>query len=92
MDDKRVHVTITGWVQGVGFRAACHQEARRLGLRGWVRNQSDGNVEALFAGPAEAVDDMVAWCRHGPVNAEVTDVTVRDAEPEPGLRSFHIRM
>jgi acylphosphatase len=92
VDDKQVHVTISGWVQGVGFRAGCQREARRLRLRGWVRNRGDGSVEAVFVGPPEAIDDMVAWCHHGPANAEVTGVDVRDAEPDPGLRSFNIRM
>jgi acylphosphatase len=92
VDEKRVLVTISGWVQGVGFRAACQQQARRLGLAGWVRNQSDGSVEALFEGPVAAVDEMLAWCQHGPANAEVTNVSMRDAEPGPRLRAFNIRM
>ena len=91
MPEKRVRVVIKGWVQGVGFRANCRHEAQRLGLTGWVRNRSDGSVEALFEGPAPAVDEMLRWCETGPSGAEVSDVQVTDApEGEPG-RSFVIR-
>jgi len=89
MEQKRVRVVITGWVQGVGFRASCQREAVARGLTGWVRNRWDGTVEALFEGPAEAVDDMLAWCRHGPPMAQVTGVEVAvppDAPPEPRFR------
>ncbi|MBM4458159.1 MAG: acylphosphatase [Chloroflexi bacterium] len=91
MGDKRVHVVIRGWVQGVGFRASCARQAMGLGLTGWVRNQWDGSVEALFEGPAEAVDRMVAWCHRGPAAAEVTAVEVSDLGPGPQERSFRIR-
>jgi acylphosphatase len=89
--DKRVHVVIRGWVQGVGFRASCARQAIGLGLTGWVRNQWDGSVEALFEGPAEAVDRMVAWCRRGPAAAEVERVEVSDASAGPSERGFRVR-
>ncbi len=88
---KRVQVVIKGWVQGVGFRAECRHEAQRLGLAGWVRNRGDGNVEAVFAGPAAAVDEMLRWCEHGPANAEVSGVEVTEAPEETPGRSFNIR-
>lgn len=91
MNEKRVHVIVRGWVQGVGFRAGCARKANALGLTGWVRNRGDGSVEALFEGPAEAVDEMIAWCHHGPIGAEVSSVEVREAEPGPRERSFRIR-
>ena len=59
-------VTIRGRVQGVGYRAWVEYQASASGLEGWVRNRRDGSVEALFAGPARAVAEMVAHCRHGP--------------------------
>jgi acylphosphatase len=67
-------VTITGRVQGVGYRAWVEHRARAHDLEGWVRNRHDGSVEALFAGPADAVDDMVAVCRRGPSSARVDHV------------------
>ncbi len=59
MGQKRVQVVITGRVQGVGFRASCQRGRPALGLTGWVRNRWDGAVEALFEGPAAAVDAML---------------------------------
>lgn len=76
MERKSVHVSITGRVQGVGYRAWCHREADRRGLAGWVRNRSTGEVEAVLSGPADRVDDMIAACRQGPTGARVTAVTV----------------
>lgn len=67
-------VTIRGRVQGVGYRAWVAHQARAGGLDGWVRNRRDGSVEALFAGPAEVVSDMVALCRRGPSSARVDAV------------------
>jgi acylphosphatase len=86
-DGKAVLVRIEGRVQGVWYRGWTVQEAVRRGLRGWVRNRSDGSVEALFAGPAVAVDDMVAACRHGPSSARVTALSERPAD-DPGGHSF----
>lgn len=73
-----VHVIITGRVQGVGYRAWTASTAERLGLAGWVRNRRDGSVEAMFAGPADVVDDMVGRCRLGPRSAEVSGISVTD--------------
>jgi acylphosphatase len=67
-------VRIHGRVQGVWFRAWTMQEARRLGLGGWVRNRRDGTVEAEFAGPPDAVEAMVAACHDGPPLAKVARV------------------
>ena len=82
MKDAKVHagtvlrLEIRGRVQGVGFRWAMVQEAKRLGVRGWVRNRRDGSVEAMLAGRPEAVDRIVEWARKGPRWAEVTAVDV----------------
>jgi acylphosphatase len=67
-------------VQGVSFRAYTRQQARGLGVTGWVRNEPDGSVAGHFEGPADAVDALVAWCHHGPAYAEVSDVEVTAAE------------
>ncbi|MFA6312619.1 MAG: acylphosphatase [Sterolibacterium sp.] len=71
---------IQGLVQGVAYRYHMCHEARRLGVCGWVRNRSDGSVEALVSGDAAAVAAIIAWARHGPPSAEVTHVAVELAE------------
>ncbi len=68
------HVTISGGVQGVGYRAWVDHQARNKNLEGWVRNLRDGRVEALFAGPSDVVTAMIAACRRGPSLAHVDDV------------------
>jgi len=81
------HVTIKGRVQGVGYRAWLEYQAIASGLEGWVRNRRDGSVEAVFAGKAQAVAEMVALCRHGPPGARVEAVLNEPAKPvELGLR------
>jgi acylphosphatase len=72
----RVHVWVSGRVQGVWYRQSCAQEARAAGVAGWVSNMPDGRVEAVFEGDAAAVDALVSWCRLGPPRASVTDVKV----------------
>ena len=75
-------VTIRGRVQGVGFRYWVEQEASARGLKGWVRNRRDGSVEALFAGPADVVSEMIAVCRRGPVSARVEAFQEEPASPD----------
>lgn len=82
-------VVVHGLVQGVFFRASCAQEARVLGVRGWVRNEYDGSVRAHFEGTPDAVAAMVAWARHGPRHAVVQRVEEKAAEPR-GLAGFEI--
>jgi acylphosphatase len=80
MDDVVRRLEIRGRVQGVGYRWSMVEEARRLGIRGWVRNRGDGSVEAAVSGPPDAVDRMVAWARRGPRSAEVEAVDVFEGE------------
>ena len=82
------HLRVYGLVQGVYYRHSTIQQAQRLGLHGWVRNRSDGSVEALAAGPAEALDHLVAWARRGPPAARVDEVGWEAAEP-PADAGFH---
>lgn len=84
----RAHVVISGRVQGVYFRASAAEEARTLGLTGWVRNAGE-DVEAVFEGSREAVERMLAWCREGPSRASVSSVEVEWEEPE-GLGRFSV--
>ena len=76
---RSVRLRITGRVQGVGYRAWAIQEAARLGLRGWVRNRSDGSVEALVIGTDDAVAVMIESCYEGPFAARVREVAVSEA-------------
>jgi len=68
-----------GRVQGVGFRYALRREAERLALHGWVRNRSDGSVEAIVQGDPDRVDAMLAWARRGPDAAEVASLDIEEA-------------
>ena len=81
---RSVHVRISGRVQGVGYRAWTVDEARRRGLSGWVRNLANGDVEAVFSGPAADVDGMTAACRRGPYSARVDHVMIDAVEPVSG--------
>jgi acylphosphatase len=78
---RRVHVYISGQVQGVGFRWFCREEALSRRLSGFVKNSPDGRVEAAFEGDPAAVDGMVEWCRSGPDFAKVEAVDVEEEDP-----------
>jgi len=86
---SRVHLLIIGRVQGVGFRYATLAAAEKLALAGWVRNQREGKVEAVFEGPEAAIAAMVVWCRQGPSAAAVVEVQVIYEAPV-GLQGFEI--
>jgi acylphosphatase len=86
---RRVRARISGRVQGVFFRASCADRAKALGLSGWVRNASDGGVEAVFEGEAAGVESMLAWCRKGPPYADVDRVEVLEEAPT-GAQGFRV--
>ena len=91
MERIAVRLMIHGRVQGVGFRWWAREEARRLGLDGWVRNRADGSVELLAAGPAVAVAELVELCGRGPPAARVTAIDRSDASPDEATPGFDTR-
>ena len=86
----RKRVVIHGRVQGVFFRDSLRRRAREHGVAGWAANRSDGAVEAVLEGSAEAVDRVLSFCESGPPHATVENVEVSDEEPG-GLSGFDIR-
>lgn len=76
------HLTITGRVQGVGYRYYMQRKAHELGVTGWVRNRRDGSVEAMVQGSADAVESLVAWARRGPDSAAVSAVKIAEGGGE----------
>ena len=82
MSDVIRHVTISGRVQGVGYRYFVERKAQSRDLEGWVRNRRDGSVEAVFAGPADAVTAAIAACRRGPSSARVEALQDEIANPD----------
>jgi acylphosphatase len=87
-DTTTVRVRIRGRVQGVWYRGWTVDQARRLGLSGWVRNRRDGSVDAVFSGPEQMVRAMIALCRQGPPPALVREVT-EEVETGPVETGFH---
>lgn len=90
-EDVRAHVIITGRVQGVFFRAETQKAALRIGVKGWVRNRSDGTVEAVFEGSESMVNQALDWCRHeGSPMSQVTEVAVAYEPRTEEFDSFSI--
>ncbi len=87
---EQLHVIVSGLVQGVGFRHATYRRALELGLRGWVRNLANGDVEAVFQGDRATVDRMLQWCRRGPALARVDRVSEQWEPAQEDLGEFHI--
>lgn len=87
----RVHLIIRGRVQGVFFRQSTRTVALDLGLRGWVRNRTSGEVEMVAEGSRDRIETLVAWCHRGPDAAQVVDVERIDTEPAGLPEGFHVR-
>ena len=79
---RTIRLRIVGRVQGVGFRDAMRREAGRLGVAGWVRNRTGGDVEAVVQGNPAALEALLAWARRGPATAHVERVECGDPAPE----------
>jgi acylphosphatase len=88
---KRVHVYISGRVQGVFFRAETQRTAKGFNLTGWVRNIADGRVEALFEGEDKEINKMLEWCLIGPSAARVEDVLTEEEIYTGEFRDFNIK-
>jgi len=86
----RAHVIISGRVQGVFFRMETKKAADRYGVFGWVKNQRDGTVAALFEGTKDNIDSILTWCKHGPPIAKVLDVDVTWEEYKGEFNNFKI--
>lgn len=86
----RRRVVVHGFVQGVFFRDSVQRRAQGAGVAGWMRNNRDGTVEAVFEGEPEPVERLLAFCREGPRGARVDHIDVAAESPE-GLRGFSIR-
>jgi acylphosphatase len=84
------YALVCGRVQGVGFRYSCYNEARRLGLSGWVRNREDGAVEVWAEGSREKLDLLLSWLRQGPPGARVDQVQYDIQHPTGKYRNFGI--
>jgi len=86
----RVHIFVSGKVQGVYFRQNTSLKAQELGIVGWVRNLSDGRVESVMEGLEVNIDKMISWCKSGPKDALVTDVKIMNEEYKKEFFTFDI--
>ena len=87
---ETIHLVIKGKVQGVYFRATAREVANKLGIKGWVKNMPDKNVEVLAAGSKEQIEKFVEWCRRGPKHAVVHEVIIKTDVNEENLSGFSI--
>lgn len=91
MKKTRAHLVIKGIVQGVFYRSSAQETALNLGLKGWVRNLPDGNVEAVFEGPSENVRKAVDWCRQGPPGASVSEIDEQWSDCTGEFKGFDVK-
>ncbi len=90
MAKKRVHVFVSGRVQGVYYRQQALKIAGELGISGWVRNLMDGRVEAIFEGSEESVDKIVEWCKKGPSYARVINIEILEEKYKNEFEKFRV--
>ena len=90
-DAARVHLKINGRVQGVYFRASTVEEARRLGVTGWVMNCRDSSVEVMAEGEREQLEKLIRWCHSGPPGAQVKEVRAEWEVSKEEFQSFFIK-
>ena len=87
----RAQIVIYGIVQGVWFRVNTKNKAEQLNITGWVRNTSDGNVEALFEGEESNINEIIEWCHHGPPSAMVEKVEIKKSYATNEFNHFFIK-
>ncbi len=90
-DIKRVHLCISGIVQGVFFRAHACEIARHSGLKGWVKNLPDGRVEIVAQGAEDKIHEFMRWCQKGPPDAAVEEVEVQWQDVTDTFDNFEIK-
>lgn len=88
---KRIHAFISGRVQGVGFRATTRRTARKLGVKGWVKNLKDGRVETVAEGNEQAIEKFIKFLHKGSAMARVEDVEVEEEKPKREFEAFRIK-
>ena len=86
----RIHIYVSGFVQGVMFRVNIRRKALELDVKGWTRNLEDGRIEALVEGNENSVKKLVEWCRTGSPGAQVTSVEVRTEECKNDFNDFKV--
>ena len=89
---KKVHLIVTGTVQGVGFRMFIDRKAKELKLCGWVKNRIDGSVEIDAQGPEKAIEELLLQAKKGPSRSMVSSIKKEEQEPNPNLDRFTIVM
>lgn len=87
---RRVHILVSGMVQGVFFRHSARQLAEKLGLVGWIRNNPDGTVEALAQGEKKSLEEFIAWCKKGPSASQVEKVDIEWDDKQGDHNDFEI--
>jgi acylphosphatase len=90
-DPARVHLKIAGRVQGVYFRASTVEQARRLGVTGWVMNCPDNSVELVAEGEREELEKLISWCRSGPPGAQVREVRAEWEASRAEFQTFFLK-
>ncbi|MAG50841.1 acylphosphatase [archaeon] len=88
---KRVHIFISGIVQGVFFRSNIKEKANKLNLKGFVKNLPNGKVEAIFEGKEENINEILKFCKKGPSGANIKDVEIKEGKVNNEFNSFEVR-
>ena len=86
----RIHLIITGRVQGVFFRSKTKKQAKKLNLTGFVRNNPNGTVEIVAEGSKDNIDKLISWCKKGPLLSKVTDIKIKREKPTGKFTDFSI--
>ena len=91
MIQKRIHIFVTGRVQGVFFRQSTKVMAIKNNVKGWVRNLDDGRVEIVAQGETQDIDNLAHWCKTGPANSRVDEFELLDENSTGEFENFEVR-